>query len=166
MALAPAVQKQVWELNKQVATTRIKSMEQLLSESVAGPRFRTVLLALFAGLALVLAGIGIYGVMSYAVAQRTHEIGIRMALGAQAHDLLGLVVIKGMRLALIGVVIGLGGALALTRLMKTLLFNVSPTDSLTFVFIAILLMVVAFLACWIPARRATKVDPMIALRCE
>ena len=166
MALAPAVQRQVWELDSQMATTRIKTMEQLLSESVAGPRFRTVLLALFAGLALVLAGIGIYGVMSYAVAQRTHEIGIRMALGAQARDVLRLVVRQGMRLALIGVVIGLAGALALTRLLKTLLFNVSTTDPLTFALIAFLLSAVAFLACWIPARRATRVDPMIALRCE
>jgi putative ABC transport system permease protein len=166
MALAPAVQQQVWELNHQLAPTRIKTMEQLLSESVAQPRFRTVLLGLFAGLALVLAAIGIYGVMSYAVAQRTHEIGIRMALGARARDVLRLIVRQGMRLALIGVVIGLGGALALTRLMKTLLFSVSATDPLTFALIAFLLTAVAFLACWIPARRATKVDPMIALRCE
>jgi putative ABC transport system permease protein len=166
LALAPAVQRQVWEIDSQIATTRIKTMEQLLSESVAGPRFRTALLALFAGLALILAGIGIYGVMSYAVAQRTHEIGIRMALGAQAHDVLRMVVRQGMRLALIGVVIGLGGALALTRLMKTLLFGVNATDPLTYALIAFLLMAVAFLACWIPARRATNVDPLVALRNE
>jgi putative ABC transport system permease protein len=166
MAMAPAVQRQVREIDSQIAMTRIKTMEQLLSESVAGPRFRTALLALFAGLALILAGIGIYGVMSYAVAQRTHEIGIRMALGAQAHEVLRMVVGEGMRLALIGVVIGLGGAVALTRLMKTLLFGVNATDPLTYTLIAFLLTAVAFLACWIPARRATKVDPMIALRCE
>ena len=166
MALAPAVQQQVWELNRDMAPTRIKTMEQLLSESVAQPRFRTVLLALFAGLALVLAGIGIYGVISYNVAQRTHELGIRMALGAQARDVLRLVVKQGMTLALIGVGAGLGGALALTRLLKTLLFGVSATDPLTFAVIAILLAVVALLACWIPARRATKVDPITALRFE
>ncbi len=166
MALAPAVQQQVWEIDNQLAATRIKTMEQLLNESVAQPRFRTVLLSLFAGLALALAGIGIYGVMSYAVAQRTHEIGIRMALGAQAHDVLRLVVKQGMRLALIGVASGLAGALALTGLMKKLLFGVSPNDPLTFVLIAFLLTGVALLACWIPARRATKVDPLVALRAE
>jgi putative ABC transport system permease protein len=166
MALAPAVQQQVWELNRDLAPTRIKTMEQLLSESVAQPRFRTVLLALFAGLALVLAGIGIYGVISYNVAQRRHELGIRMALGAQARDVLRLVVKQGMTLALIGVGAGLGGALALTRLLKTLLFGVSATDPPTFAVIAILLAAVALLACWIPARRATKVDPMTVLRSE
>ncbi len=166
MSLAPAVQQQVWELNRELAPTRIKMIEQLLSESVAQPRFRTVLLALFAGLALLLAGIGIYGVMSYNVAQRTHELGIRMALGAQARDVLRLVVKQGMTLALIGVGAGLGGALALPRLLKTLLFGVSATDPLTFAVIAFLLAAVAFLACWIPARRATKVDPMTVLRSE
>jgi predicted permease len=166
MALAPAIQKQVWELNGQVATTHIKTMEKLLSESVAGPRFRTALLTLFAGLALALAGIGVYGVISYNVAQRTHELGIRMALGAQARDVLRLVLRQGMTLALIGVVTGLGGALALTRLLKTLLFGVSATDPLTFAVIAVLLTAAALLACWIPARRATKVDPMVALRSE
>jgi len=165
-SLATAIRQQVWELNRELALTRIKTMEQLLSESVAQPRFRTVLLALFAGLALVLAGVGIYGVISYNVAQRTHELGIRMALGAQARDVLRLVLKQGMALALIGVGAGLGGALALTRLLKTLLFGVSATDPLTFAVIAFLLAAVAFLACWIPARRATKVDPMTVLRSE
>jgi predicted permease len=166
MALAPAVQQQVWEINRELAPTRIKTMEQLLSESVGPQRFRTLLLALFAALALALAGIGVYGVMSYNVAQRTHELGIRMALGAQARDVLRLIVGQGMTLALIGVGAGLSGALALTRLMKTLLFGVSPTDPLTLAVIAFLLMAVAFLACWIPAQRATKVDPMTVLRSE
>jgi putative ABC transport system permease protein len=165
-ALAPAIQEQVWDLNRGLAPTRIKTMDQLMSESVAQPRFRTVLLALFAGLALVLAGIGIYGVMSYDVAQRTRELGIRMALGARASDVLRLVISQGMTLALIGVVTGLGGALALTRLLKTLLFGVSATDPLTFTLIAFLLAAVALLACWVPARRATKVDPITALRFE
>jgi putative ABC transport system permease protein len=166
MALAPAIQQQVWGINRDLAPTRIKTMEQLLSESVGRQRFRALLLALFAALALALAGIGGYGVMSYNVAQCAHEIGIRMALGAQSRDVLRLVVRQGMTLALIGAGAGLGGAFALTRLLKTLLFNVSPTDPLTFAVIALLLMAVALLACWIPARRATKVDPMTILRSE
>src|SRR5207249_5096229 len=127
-------------------------------------RFNLVLIGLFAALALVLAGVGIYGVMAYSVAQRTQELGIRLALGAQRRDLLKLVVGQGMRLAAIGIAIGLAGAFAATRILSTLLYQVKAHDTLTFLGVALLLSVVALLACLIPARRASKVDPMVALR--
>jgi ABC-type antimicrobial peptide transport system permease subunit len=141
-------------------------MEELLSAAIAQRRFVMFLLAVFAGLALALAAIGIYGVMSYTVTQRTRELGIRLALGAQPAALLRLVIGQGMRLALFGIGLGLLAAAALTRLLQTLLFEVSATDWVTFTAITLLLGLVALLACWIPARRAAKVDPMIALRCE
>ncbi len=164
LQLAAAVRSRVQEVDKEQPVYEIATMDDLLARSVAQPRFALVLLGFFAGLALVLAGIGIYGVMSYAVAQRTHEIGVRIALGAQARDVLQLVVGHGMKLAMIGVGFGLLGALALTRLMKTLLFGVSPTDPTTFALIALLILGVALLACYLPARRVTRADPMIALR--
>ena len=164
--IAGAVRNEVLALDKDQPVYSIRTLDSVLSESVAVPRFRTLLLGIFAGVALILAGVGIYGVISYGVSQRTHEIGIRMALGAQATDVLKLVVKGGMMLVLIGVAVGLAGALALTRLLTTLLFAVTPTDAATFATVSIGLILVALFACFIPARRATKVDPLVALRYE
>jgi len=145
---------------------RVSTMEQFFSAHVAGPRATMFLMGVLALAALILAAVGIYGVMAYAVTQRTHEVGIRMALGATQRNVLRLVVGQGITLTLIGEMIGLAGAFALTRLMTSLLFGVSATDPATFTVIALLLTGVALLACYIPARRATKVDPLVALRYE
>jgi len=166
LALSAAVRSEMRQLDAAVPVQGLRSMEQLVSRSVAPQRFNMSLLGLFAALGLVLAAVGIYGVIAYTVSQRTHELGLRMALGAREGDVMKLVVRRGMALAGAGVAIGLIASYAMTRLMKTLLFGVSATDPLTFTVIALSLGLIALLACWIPARRAAKVDPMIALRCE
>jgi ABC-type antimicrobial peptide transport system permease subunit len=166
LRLVAAVRNQVQAVDKDQPISNINRMDALLARTVSQPRFNLLLLAIFAGLALLLAAVGIYGVMSYLVTQRTHEIGVRIALGAQTHDVIKLVVRQGMALTLTGVVIGLIAAFGLTRLIKNLLFGVSATDPVTFSMIAILLSGVALLACYLPARRATKVDPIVALRQE
>jgi putative ABC transport system permease protein len=164
--LAAAIYSEVKALNKGLPAPKVQTMNERLSDVVAEPRFQTLLLGLFGLLTLVLVSAGIYGVVSYSVAQRTHEIGVRMALGAQTRDVLRLVIGQGMKLALTGIGFGLVGALLLTRLLKTLLFGVSTTDPLAFGLAACYWWVVVWLACWIPARRAAQVDPMVALRCE
>jgi putative ABC transport system permease protein len=166
LSLTSAVRSEISKLDPDLPVTQVSTMEQRLSKAIAQPRFRTILIALFAGVALVLACVGIYGVISYSVSQRTHEIGIRMALGAGRRNVLKLVIGQGAWLAIIGVAFGLAGAFALTRLMAELLFGVTPTDAATFVSVPLVLILVALLACYIPARRATKVDPLVALRYE
>ncbi|HEX8091589.1 MAG TPA: FtsX-like permease family protein, partial [Blastocatellia bacterium] len=166
MAMAEAARAQVLALDKDQPVSSIRSMEGMVSASIAQPRFYLLLLGIFAALALVLAAVGVYGVLSYSVTQRLHEIGIRMALGARPLDVIRLVVGQGLMLSLIGVAIGLIGAYVFTRLMSSMLYGVSATDPVTFAALAALLMAVALLASYIPARRATKVDPMIALRYE
>jgi putative ABC transport system permease protein len=166
LSLASAVRAQVAALNKDQAVFNVGTMEQAVAQSVAPRRFSMLLLTVFAIVALALASLGIYGLMSYAVAQRTREIGVRMALGAQVNDVLKLVVGQGMKLAFAGVALGLVASVALTRTIKNLLFGVSATDPVTFAALALLLIAVALLACFVPARRAAKVNPMIALRNE
>ena len=144
----------------------IKTVEQFISESSFRRRFDTVLLGIFAALALLMSGVGIFGVISYSISQRKHEIGVRMALGAKPRDVLRLVVRQGMILTLIGVLAGLATAVAVTRVLSSLLYGVRPTDPLTYAGVSLLLASVAFLASYVPARRATKVDPFVALRCE
>jgi putative ABC transport system permease protein len=166
LAVAATVRAEIWKLDKDLPLFNVRTMEQILSASVAGQRFNTMLLTIFAALALLLAAVGIYGLMSYATAQRTGEIGVRLALGAQASDVLKLVMRRGLTLTLSGVAVGLAGAIGLTRVMTGLLFGVSATDPMTFTLMAALLTLVALLACYIPAWRATKVDPLTALRQE
>jgi putative ABC transport system permease protein len=166
LQVVAAVKSQIWAVDREQPIANIATMEEVISTSVAERRFNLLLFGSFAVCALLLAAVGIYGVISYTVAQRTHEIGVRMALGARRGDVLRLVVGQGMVLVAAGIGLGLVAALGLTRLMANLLFSVGATDPLTFAVIPLLLAGVALLACWIPARRATKVDPLVALRCE
>ena len=164
--MVSAIRDQVRQIDADQPIYSVRTMDEIRSESVAGERLNLTLLSLFAGIALVLAVVGIYGVMSYSVTQRTHEIGIRMAIGAQPRDVFKMIIGHGMTLALEGVAAGLVGAFALTRLMTSMLFGIEPTDPATFVSIALLLTGVALVACYIPGRRATKVDPVVSLRYE
>jgi ABC-type antimicrobial peptide transport system permease subunit len=165
-SLANALRQQVWAIDKDQAVFDVRTMAEVRSISVAMYSSGSVMLGIFAGLALLLASIGIYGVMAFAVSQRTQEIGIRMALGARALDVLKLVIKHGLKLAVLGIAIGLVGSWALTRFMRELLFGVEPTDLLTFSVVSLCLLGAALAACYIPARRATKVDPLEALRYE
>jgi putative ABC transport system permease protein len=164
--LADGVRREVQSVDRDVPASSARTMEQFLTASVAPRRFNVILLAVFAGAALLLAVSGIYAVMAYSVVHRIHEIGIRMALGAQQSHVLKMVLGQGLRLALIGIALGLVGALALTRFISSLLFGISFVDPLTFVTMPLLFIVVALAACYVPARKATKVNPVIALRLE
>jgi predicted permease len=166
LTLVPAIQEAVWSVDKNVAPGTARSMEGLVARSLLKRKFTMTLLTIFAGLAVTLAAIGLYGVMSYSVSQRTREIGIRMALGAQRAQVLKLIVNQGMKVTAIGVLLGIIASLGLTRLIANLLFGVSATDFATFFVLSIILLSVALLACWWPARRASGVDPMVALRAE
>ena len=165
-SMGAAIKNEIQKIDKDMPLEETKTMQELLAESNSGRRFNMLLLSLFAGIALLMAIVGIYGVMSYTVAQRTKEIGIRVAIGAQTADVFRMVIGQGMALALIGIVLGLVSAFGVTRLMATMLFGVEATDPTTFIGIAVLLAIIAFVACYLPGRRATKVDPLIALRYE
>jgi putative ABC transport system permease protein len=164
--LVASARNQVKSLDPDQPIYNIRTMDQIRGESIAPQRLNLTLLSIFAGIAFVLAIVGIYGVMSYAVTQRTHEIGIRMAIGAQPRDVFRMILGQGMMLTIIGMAVGLLGAFALTRLMTTMLFSVKPTDPITFSAVALLLLLIALIACYIPGRRATKVDPVNSLRYE
>jgi putative ABC transport system permease protein len=160
------VRRTIAEIDSRLPVFHVRPMQQVIVESSSDTRFEATLLGIFAALALLLAAVGIYGVMSYLVAQRTQELGIRMALGALPSDVLRLVIGRGVALTVAGLAIGLVAALGITRLLGTLLFGVSATDPVTFLGVALLLGVVALAACYIPARRATRIDPLVALRYE
>ena len=166
LKLVASIQSAVWSVEKDLPISSVRTMEQIRSHSIAQPRLTALLLGVFAALALILASVGIYGVMAYSVTQRTHEMGLRMALGARASNVLTLVVGQGMLLAAIGVGVGLASAFAMTRVLEKFLWGVRPTDPVTFTAVSLLLAAVALLASYLPARRATRVDPMVALRYE
>ena len=164
--MAAILQRTVAEIDSRQTVSFIRTMESLMDNAMSQRRLQMLLLAAFSGVALLLAAIGMYGVMACIVGQRTHEIGVRMSLGAQAHQVLRMVLCQGMRLVVIGICLGLAGSLALTRLLRSLLYEISPADPLSFAVVPILLATVTLLACWLPARRAAKVNPMVALRYE
>jgi putative ABC transport system permease protein len=166
LLLRGSIVQAIWKVNNNQAVANIETLEEIKSESVAPARLRTALLAIFAGIALLLAAVGIYGVVSYSVAQRVREMAIRLALGASPGDLLKLVIGKMMLIVLVGLALGGGGALALTRVLASLLYDTSPTDRVTWIVAGALLAAVALLACYFPARRAMRVNPMVALRYE
>ena len=166
LTMAAAVREQIWSVDKNAPIAEVKTMEAVEAESVAAPRFRTLLLGAFAALGLLLAMVGVYGVISYRVTQRTQEIGVRMAMGAQPRDVLRMMLGEGMVLAAIGIALGAVGAFALTRILESLLYEIKPRDPATFIAVAIAVTAAAAAACYIPARRATRVDPMVALRYE
>jgi putative ABC transport system permease protein len=166
MGVVSAARNELRQIDAELPMSSIVTMDQLLADSLSRSRFTMFLLGLFAALALVLTAVGIYGVIAYSVAQRTHEIGVRMALGAQRRDVLGLVLGQGTRLTFIGVVLGIVAGLALTHLMGSLLYGISARDPLTFAAVSLLLIAVAFLASYIPALNATRVNPTVALRYE
>jgi predicted permease len=166
LSLSTAVQRELMAVDGQMSVTKIRTMEQVIGQTIARQNFNMTLLSIFAGIALLLAAIGIYGLMSYTVEQRTQEIGIRMALGAGRNEMLRLVVFQGLKLAVIGVVLGLAAAFGLTRFLSKLLFGVQASDPATFTSVALILTAVALIASYVPAWRATKVDPLEALRYE
>jgi putative ABC transport system permease protein len=165
-SLAQEIAGAVHSISKNLPVVHIKTMDQVLDNTLAGRRFTLTVICFFAGLALLLAAVGTYGVISYSVAERTREVGIRMALGADRKEVVRLVVSQAARLAIIGVALGLAAAFASTRVMESLLFKVQPTDPLTFAAISMILILVSLVASYMPARRATRIDPMTALRCE
>jgi putative ABC transport system permease protein len=164
--LTGAVRQAIHEIDPDEATATFRTMDDVISLSAAGDRFNTLLLGTFGAMALLLTAAGIFGVLSYLVTQRTREIGLRMALGAQPRDVLRVIVAHGLRLALLGLCIGVAASLMVTRWMSSVLFDVKPTDPLTFAIVAVVLATVSFLASYLPARRAMSVDPMVALRYE
>jgi len=166
LALAAAIRHEVKALDPEQPVARVATMDELKEESISQPRFRAFLLGAFASIALLLSAIGIYGVMAYTVSRRTSEIGIRMAIGAQPADILRLIAGESMTLTLLGASVGLGGAYAITRVMKSLLFGVTGTDPLTFAGVTFVLVFVALMASYLPARRASRVDPLLAIKYE
>ena len=166
LTILPAVQEAVWSVNKSVPLGNPRTMNDIIARSLLQKKFTMLLLSIFAGAALLLAAIGLYGVISYSVAQRTRELGIRIALGAQRSDVLRLILRQGMTLVAVGVLFGVVASVGLTRLMATLLYGISATDPVTYLALSVALVFVAFIACWLPARRASAVDPIVALHAE